>query len=875
MPLSPGTKLGHYELLSLLGQGGMGTVYRATDTKLGRDVAIKVLPDSFAADGDRLARFTREAQVLASLNHPNIAAIYGVEERALVMELVEGTQLAGPVTLDVALGYARQIAEALEAAHEKGIVHRDLKPANVMVTADGIVKVLDFGLAKAAEPTAGTASGANSPTLTMRATEVGLIMGTAGYMAPEQAAGKVVDKRADIWAFGVVLFELVTGKGLFTGETVSHTLAHVLTREIDLSQAPAAVRPLLGRCLDRDVKTRLRDIGEARVAIQKILLGPAEVEKKVPVRGRPWLPWVVAGVAVGAAAGTWLMRPAAAPPEVVEFRLESTPGGPTPTPFLSPDGKKIAFFQAADGARGIFLRSLDRAGAVMIPGTEQASVAMAWAPDGKKLAFLTTASGGGNYAKVMLASIETNTVSELTTLRKEGSLLQSFLAWGESGFLLVPGPAFGIDKVRESGGIPERALAMDEARGESSQLFPVWLPGGNRFLYQSLAKEKRGTYMASLDGGKPQYVGEALSQIGFTLSRDGKGRVGYVRQGQLLARPFDPASGMFTGDEVLVVAGVLEVAGDPRRRWSMANGRLAYRPRASTSPGLRWRSRDGVELGKVDGTRADTSTVRLSPDETRLAIGGNEAGAGISVLDLVRGGATRLSFGKGFEGYPVWSPDGLWIAYAASGPEKRRIYRRRADGTGKEETVLESDSEIRPLSWSPDGKWLLYAGGARMMWDQYFVPAGGGKPVPFLVDGFDKYDGRFSPDGKWIVYSSNESGRREVYVRPTPEAAGGDPKLTGKYAISGQGGSHGQWRKDGKELYYFATDGKIAAVSVAFTAGGVQVSKPVPFLDAPGGSSPIATYGASGDGKRFLTADQPVETPPAVVVLHWEARLQK
>jgi serine/threonine-protein kinase len=360
-----GTTVGHYRIVSKLGEGGMGAVYRATDTKLGRDVAVKVLPESFGLDGERLARFTREAQVLASLNHPNIASIYGVEERALIMELVDGAELKGPVPVETALGYARQIAEALEAAHEKGIVHRDLKPANVLVTAEGVVKVLDFGLAKAAEPVAGS-NPANSPTLTMGATEVGLIMGTAGYMSPEQAAGKVVDKRADIWAFGVVLFELVTGESLFAGETVSHTLAHVLTREIDLGKAPGAVRPLLARCLDRDVKTRLRDIGEARVWIQRFSVGPVEVA--APVSGRRGAlavlgAGVLGAVAGGLGVGWWKGGKATGEKPLQRFTVD-LPGQTGEGGLLSPDGTSIVYFRrGAGGERQLAMRRLGQSGA--------------------------------------------------------------------------------------------------------------------------------------------------------------------------------------------------------------------------------------------------------------------------------------------------------------------------------------------------------------------------------------------------------------------------------------------------------------------------------------------------------------------------------
>jgi Tol biopolymer transport system component/predicted Ser/Thr protein kinase len=863
MPLDTGTHVGPYAIAGLLGAGGMGEVYRARDSKLGRDVAIKVLPSALAHDSHYIARFQREAQVLAALNHPNIAAIYGLEENAIVMELVEGETLRGPLPLTEALSIAKQIAEALEAAHERGIVHRDLKPGNVKITPEGVVKVLDFGLGKAVE--AGSRAGvADSPTMTIHATQAGIILGTAGYMSPEQAAGKPVDKRADIWSFGVVLWEMLTGKPIFDGETVSHTLAHVLTGEINLADVPAAVRPLLGRCLDRNVKTRLRDIGEARIEIEKLLSGrvPAEPTASAPPRRLTWVPWAAgfAG-AVLALSAVWFLSPAVER-EVVEFQIAPPEAGRLINPLLSPDGRKIVVNGFLTSGRGLYLRTFESAALRAISGTDSSDgVSTFWSPDSRRVGFFTS------DAKLKTVTLDSGDVQTLTDAPRISSG-----AWSPAGVILFHQQTGPLLKIAENGGTASPALLLDQGRGETGQRFPVFLPDGRRFLYESVADRKPGLYLTSLDGVKPILFDEGLKQVAYVPGLASKtGYLMYLRQGQVFARPLDPSTPKFTGTETLVQSNVEE--GGLRGSWSASRGAFAY-VIAARSSSLSWFSRKGQSLGTV-GDLADYREVRLAPDSSRAAYSRFFSSAtNIWVLDLARTSASRLSFGSG-ERAPVWSPDGAYIAYASIEPGANRICRRASNGVGKEEVLLESKDEVRPVSWSPDGKWLLYLSGVRGHWDQYLLPlSGGGKPVAFLIDPYDKYDARFSPDGRWIAYSSNETGRREVYVRPVPEAAGGTPGLQAKWQISTSGGGHARWRKDGKELFFIGSPTRIMAVAVQSSVRSFQSSNAEPLFPVQVVSGPGDPYDVTSDGTRFLVLNRSDEAARVTVVLNWESRLK-
>ncbi len=538
--------IAHYRIAGKLGEGGMGEVYRATDTKLGRDVAIKVIPEAFARDSGRMARFRREAQVLASLNHPNIAAIYGVEEGALVMELVEGSTLAqriaaGPIPLDEALPIARQIAEALEYAHERGIVHRDLKPANIKITPEDRVKVLDFGLAKALSGDAAAANGNSaSPTLTinaaMNATGAGMIAGTAAYMSPEQARGKAVDKRADIWAFGVVLLEMLTGRSVFGAATISDTLAAVLRSDVDYSRLPAnappEVRRLIERCLERDPARRLRDMGDFWIAME---LARTHEVTAIPVHRRRWLPWA-AGLAgaVLAAVGLWYFYPKSHPEPVV-FSIQLPGDAVASSPTVSPDGRSVAFVGGGSGGLGIYLRKLDSLEVKPLPGSAGADSLPFWSPDSKRIGFFTA-------GKLKTVAVDDGNVQTLADgLTGVGSRLSG--GWGSSGAILLCEVGKPIYRIPDSGGEATPVLPFDTSRHETAQYMADFLPDGKHFLYTSISEKGAGIFEGSLDGSKPVLVLDSATSLGY--ARPAHATTGYLlfyRQGQILLRPFDPAS---------------------------------------------------------------------------------------------------------------------------------------------------------------------------------------------------------------------------------------------------------------------------------------------------------------------------------------------
>ena len=619
MALSTGDRIGAYEIVSLLGKGGMGEVYRARDSKLNRDVAIKVLPPFLAGDADYLARFRREAQTLALLNHPNIAAIYGLEGNAIVMELVEGSTLRGPLPLPEALAAARQIAEALEAAHEKGIIHRDLKPGNVIVTPAGVFKVLDFGLAKAIERPSQT--GPDSPTLTMRATEAGLILGTASYMPPEQAAGKPVDRRADIWSFGVVLRELLTGKRLFDGETVSHTLAHVLTAEIDVSEIPAGpIWELIRRCLDRNLKSRLQHIGEARIAIENF--GKSPVAQPVAVKASYW-PWAVAAVCLLAAGGGWYRAANAtgAMPGSIQFLLESPAGTQfppgvfpyysTPGTALSPDGRYMVFNAESEGVARLCLRPLDTLQSRPLQGTEGAGFPF-WSPDCKSVAFFS----GGKIRRSDIAGGAPQVLCDAPLPHGGAS--------SRDGVILI-GSDEGLFRLPAAGGIPQQITQMDTARKESVHGIPQFLPGGKRFLYliQSADPNVQGIYAGSLDNPKERLrilaaEAKAVYSPGFD---SGLGFLLWLRDQTLLASPFDAAKLSLEGDATPLAEG-LELGRNSLTAafWTSDTGLLVYRTGGGRETyKLNWLSRDGKLLGEAVKENKYAS-IRLSPDGNRVAM---------------------------------------------------------------------------------------------------------------------------------------------------------------------------------------------------------------------------------------------------------------
>jgi serine/threonine protein kinase len=867
MPIAAGQRLGPYEILAPIGAGGMGEVYRAKDTKLKREVALKVLPDSFAGDPERMARFQREAEVLASLNHPNIASIYGVEERALVMELVPGAPLQAPLPLETALNYASQIAHALEAAHDKGIVHRDLKPANIMITPAGVVKVLDFGLAAVPLASgAGMGDPTHSPTLTIAATQAGMIMGTAAYMSPEQAAGKPVDKRADIWSFGVVLWEMLTGNRLFDGETISHTLADVLRAPIDFAQlpqgTPRAIRDLLRRCLDRNVKNRLRDIGEARVAIQAALdNGGKEPESASNVAATPRFPWWA-----WSAAGLFLLTTLTVsfvhfretrPPEAVLRLSVDTPGLTIAYFALSPDGRTLAI----SNKDGLWLRALDSFELRPISNTRFARNPF-WSPDGRSLGF----SADGKLKTIPA------TGGPATALCDVGN--GSGATWSRTGVILFSADSGPIQRVNASGGV---CTPVTQVEAGVRHRLPEFLPDGNHFLYhvQSTDQNKAGLYVASLDNPTGRRLLPDRTSAIFVPRRNraSHDHLLFLRENTLMAQPFDADTLQFAGDP-FPVAPQLSRTFSPNQVAASAasNGTLVY---LAGSAGEEfqptWLDRSGKELGKV-GAVGDQRGLALSPDQKFVAIAfrASESRPGLWLRELARDVESRFALPP-FVGPPVWSPDSGRIAF--SGPNA--LYVKNVNG-GQEQLLLQSGNPVSPSDWSRDGKYLLYTEiDPKTRGDIWYLsldPSGkSGAPVAFLKTDFDDSMGQFSPDGHWVAYVSNESGSYEVYVRPFP--SGGGPTR-----ISSNGGTNPRWRADGKELYYLgrARFSALMVVSVQSRPGGsleAGVSKVLfePQARTVVPENNIFAYSPSADGQRFLMNILPDATAPSLnVITNWE-----
>ena len=789
VPMSPQQSIAHYKITSKLGEGGMGAVYRATDTKLGRDVAIKVLPDAFAADAARMARFEREAQVLASLNHPNIAAIYGIEAGALVMELVEGPDLSGPLPVDTVIDYARQIAAGLEAAHERGIIHRDLKPANIKVTPDGAIKLLDFGLAKATEQSAGTSAAASptmSPTLSLAMTQAGMLLGTAAYMSPEQARGKPVDKRADIWAFGVVLFELLTGHALFgEGETVSDSLAAVITKEPDFASLPKDTPPdlvrLLRRCLRKDPKLRLRDIGEARIALDEPAAIPAAPAALSPAR-RSYVPWAVAAVAVVAAAAGWwrAMRPAEFRP-VVRMNVEVTPdmqlinsttGGMMA---LSPDGQRLVVTaHGADGKVRLYTRLLQQSRLTPLAGTENAGTPF-FSPDGQSIGF----AADGNLKKVSVEGGAAISVCPAANVRGA--------SWGDDGnIVFAPHTDNGLSRVSSAGGTPVPLTKLKE--GERTHRWPQVLPGSRAVLFTAHSGvnnyDEAAIEVYSLQTGQRKTVQRGGFFGRYAGLPDGSGRLLYIHQSTLFAAPFDLRRLEVTGPAIPVQEEVSS-SGNGGGDFSFSRtGTLVYLS-GTASAGtwtIAWVDSAGqrTTLHAVPGSYY---TPRLSPDGKRLAFSMAAASGSdndLWVMDLDHDTSSRLSFLKNANEYPVWTRDGKSIVFRSEDAASPGLYWIRADGGGEAQRLTDGKANEYPYSVSPDGKRLAFSaagnGGNSAV---YTAPIEGdaahpklGKPELFVDAAAQP---AFSPDGRWLAICPPSRGTvpRPTFARSPGLGAGG------------------------------------------------------------------------------------------------------
>jgi serine/threonine-protein kinase len=824
MALQVGSRLGHYDVTALIGEGGMGQVYQATDTKLNRQVALKILPEAFAADPDRLARFQREAQVLASLNHPNIAQIHGLEDsegtKALVLELVEGPTLAdriaqGPIPIDEALPIAKQIAEALEAAHEAGVIHRDLKPANIKLRPDGTVKVLDFGLAKALD-TAPEGDPSLSPTLTAAATQMGVIMGTAAYMSPEQARGSVADHRADVWSFGVVLYEMLTGTRLFDGATVSDTLASVLKTEPDWhvlsGDIPASIKKLLRRCLNRDRKDRLQHIGDARVEIKEALTAPATEETAVapvtqPAGWRQALPWV-AGIVLAVVSGlaVWTVTRQESP-RVVRFTVAHDEGlhiAPEERDVvISPNGEYIAYLTGSSGfaAERLHVLRLDQLGSeIIVSGGE-----LNWpffSPDSESVGFFDGTVDSNVLKRVAVRGGPVSTITD-----QPGNLVSA--SWGANDTIVfgAAGLGSGLWQVAAVGGEPQQLTTPDAAKGEIRHTWPEILPGGEAVLFTIMTAEETQIAVLSLDTLEYEVVlfGAAFPQYSPT------GHLLYGVQGTLWAVGFDVGSMETVGDPVPVQEGVLTKPLGGANFSVSADGSLVYvSGEVGRGPqrSLVWVDREGGEepiLAEPD----DYLSVQLSPDGQRVVAEVGLLGGDLVVYDLARDASSPFTVDSASDLYPIWTPDGERIVWTSTREGPLDIFWKLADGTGQEDRLTTSENNQVPFSWSADGQTLVM----NELHPETAIDIGvlsmdGDPTIQWLIEG-DSNEGYadVSPDGRWMAYVTDESDRYEVWVTPFPNVE------DGLWPVSRNGGFAPQWGPDSSELFFQTYDGTIMVVT--------------------------------------------------------------
>jgi serine/threonine-protein kinase len=897
MSLTTGTRLGPYEIVALMGAGGMGEVYRATDTNLKRAVAIKVLPATLAHDAERLARFQREAQVLAALNHPNIAHIHGLEQAngrtALVMELAEGPTLAerlarGALPLDDAIAIAKQIADALEAAHERGIIHRDLKPANIKVRDDGQVKVLDFGLAKAMEPAgAVSATVTQSPTITSPAmTQAGMILGTAAYMSPEQAKGRAVDRRSDVWAFGTVLYEMLTGQRAFPGEDVSDTLAAVLRAEPDWPALPSTLSPTLRvylqRCLHKDPKQRIPDIGAMRLALAGAFdtsAMPPGAALTVLAPNRPrWrraLPWIatVLVVVAGIAAAASVSRRPAAPARVARFVITTPADAPfqlagPPGLAMSPDGSRVVFRihrGAPTPENGVlYLRELGQLDATPIRGTEGAQSYTFFSPDGNWIGFQSATDG--SLKRIAVSGGPAQTICPLDSTLRGAS-------WGADGSVVfATDGSKGLRRVPAAGGTPLVLTTVDPTT-ETDHRNPEVLPDGTGVIFTAWngSAEQSRIVALSVPSGKVSEVARGGTNPHFSPT----GHVVYVIDGALRAVPFSATSLNVKGDPVTVLEGV----GGANYALA-ADGSLVY-VKGSAAQGKRtlsWVDRHGRQEAINAPPRA-YAYARLSPDGTRVALDIRDQQNDIWIWDLARETLQRLTNDPGVNRGPVWTPDGARLAFTATREGRpENIYWQKADGSGVPERLSVALKGQFPTSFAPDGKRLVTNALDSSQSDLGMLTLEGERREDVLLNTkFNEINGDVSPDGRWLAYQSNESGQFEVYLAPFPDA------VASKRQVSAGGGTRPLWSRDGRELFYYLEPGTIMTVPVTpgpnLALGTPTVAVKGPFVRA---ALTGRHYDVSRDGKRFLllkdaeAANGAKPAPPEIhLVQHWSEELKR
>ncbi|MBZ5635275.1 MAG: serine/threonine-protein kinase [Acidobacteriia bacterium] len=880
MPLSVGDKLGHYEVISLLGNGGMGEVYRARDTTLKRDVALKVLPATFLADPDRMARFQREAQVLASLDHPNIGPIYGIadsaDSRGLVLALIEGPTLAdriaaGALPPEEAFHVAKQIIEALEYAHDRGVIHRDLKPANVKITPEGVVKVLDFGLAKVLEDEPPPSSLTNSPTLTVGHTRAGVILGTAAYMSPEQAVGRPVDRRSDIFSFGAVLYEMLTSKRAFTGAATPDVLEAVVKSDPDWAALPAGtpepIWTLLRRCLTKDRKQRLQAIGEARIVLEN---PGSEAEASRGLKPAPQWGLVAALAAMtlitGVALWGWLKPMPPEPHLVTRFTTASQAKSPFPLPVLSRDGSRIA---QTGGAAGISVRSLDEFETKLIPGTEGNITSPCFSPDGQWIVF--SIAGGAQLKKVPVAGGAAVTLAE-------GLSNGSNCDWGEDDqiYFVV---SQGILRVASSGGKPETIATPDAKKNENAYFFPQLLPGGKQLLFA--VSSPQGVIQAATVNlqtkEKKILQGEGLAWYAPSGPDPSVGHLVFGRNGSLFAAPFD-VKRLQEGSAVTVLEGVVNFG--PIAMFGLSDsGTLAYVAGGATttsSATLVWVDRQGAEQSIPTPPR-NYNFAKLSPEGGRVAVSIQDLqtlDSDIWISDLARGSLERRTYG-GSNSFPVWTPDGkrlvYWSSAGVGGFGPGALSTIPADGSGAPTSLLARDPPpYSPTSVSVDGKTLMGDRGGRDGNGVWVLPLAEGasveaKPRYFLESKFNEQSAHFSPDSHWVAYTSNESGSNQIYVVPYPGPGG-------KSQVSLDGGTDARWNRNGRELF-FRNGNKMMVVDVQ-TSPTFHAGTPKMLFETAN-----IGFDVSPDGRRFLmvkpgAASQGQQTEMRVV-LNWFEELRR
>jgi eukaryotic-like serine/threonine-protein kinase len=889
MTLASGARLGPYEILAPLGAGGMGEVYKAKDTRLERTVAIKVLPQRLSSSPEVRQRFEREAKTISQLSHSHICALYDVgregETEYLVMEYLEGETLSerlakGPLPLEATLRYGQEIADALDKAHRQGIVHRDLKPGNVMLTKSG-VKLLDFGLAKAIAPPSPQASLTALPTQ-QGLTQEGTILGTFQYMAPEQLEGKEADARTDIFALGATLYEMATGKKAFSGTSQASLISSIMTADpppISTIQpmSPPALDRVVKTCLAKDPEERWQSAGDVAKELRWISEGSATglVTPAVSSRRRfrermAWSAFAIAGITAAILAAALLrqartraVRPVRAfitAPEKTTFRFIFA-GGP---PALSPDGRKLVFSAATSGGRPLlWIRPLESLVAQPLPGTEDAGFPF-WSPDGRFVGFFA----GTKLKKIDVSGGPPVSLCEVPEGGRGGS-------WGRDHTILFSGRYTPVFRVSAAGGQPVSVTRLDQARKDATHRWPLWLPGGRRFLYLASEvgseSEANAILLASVDGKENRLLLNASSNTAYA-----SGHLLFVREHMLMAQPFDEKGARFTGDP-FPIAEVEYDALFSRGVFSVSDsGALVYQSgSASRGVELVWYDRAGKNLGSLHEFLRDVSSpARLSPDGKRVAvsISGPRSGAGgIWIYDIERAIKTRLTFDPQ-DAWPTWSPDGRRIAFTRRQQDDLRLFVKNSDGSGLEEALAEAHGKDNPTDWSADGKYIAFVrieppGKTRE--DIWILPLSGDrKPFPFAHTEFSEGVARFSPDGKWLAFASNESGNAEVYVAPFPGPGG-------KIQISTSGGHVPRWRRDGREIFYVAPDRKLMAAEVE-TSPSFRVGKVRPLFQT-GLQAPWISYDPSADGQTFLLADIQSEEVSRLItlVLNWTSELKR